>query len=106
MEPDFLVRLILLLPLAGAVFNGVVQFRRALVAQPEWFVTNVTEKLLTYALGRGLEWYDMPAVREIVRNTAPNHRLSDVIAAITRSLPFQQRRTADPAEAVRAANQN
>ena len=82
----------------GAAFDGVVGFRDALAARPEQFVTNVTEKLLTYALGRGIEPYDMPAVRRIVRETAPDYRLADVVAAITRSIPFRMRRSAGGAE--------
>ena len=78
----------------GTAFDGVVGFRHALAARPEQFVTNVTEKLLTYALGRGVESYDMPAVRRIVRDTAPDYRLADVVLGITRSIPFQMRRSA------------
>ena len=86
----------------GTGFDGVVGFRNALAAAPERFVTNVTEKLLTYALGRGLEPYDMPAVRRIVREAAPDYRLGDVILGITESIPFQMRRSA-PAGAGSAA---
>ena len=51
-----------------------------------------TEKLLTYALGRGLQHYDMPVVREIVRNAAhDDYRFSSLILGIVRSLPFQMR---------------
>ena len=78
----------------GTAFDGVVGFRNALASRPEQFVTNVTEKLLTYALGRGLEPYDMPAVRRIVRDAAPDYRLADVVAGITRSIPFRMRRSA------------
>ena len=78
----------------GTAFEGVVDFRDALTARPEQFVTNVTEKLLTYALGRGLEPYDMPAVRAVVRAAAPDYRLADVVAGITRSIPFRMRRAA------------
>ena len=79
----------------GTPFNGVVAFRNALVEDPNQFVTTVTEKLLTYALGRGIEPYDMPAVRRIVQMAKPNYRLADVIIGITTSIPFQMRRTAD-----------
>src|SRR5204863_5172583 len=50
----------------GTTFTGLADFREALVRRPERFATTVAEKLLTYALGRGLEYYDMPAVRKIV----------------------------------------
>ena len=58
--------------------DGVVGLRRNLVAQPEIFVGVMTEKLLTYALGRGLEYYDMPAVRKIVRD-AQEQRIIDFL---------------------------
>ena len=57
-------------------------------------MATLTEKLLTYALGRGLEYYDMPAVREIVRDAAPNdYRFSSLIAGVVQSAPFQMRRS-------------
>jgi hypothetical protein len=79
----------------GSAFDGVAQLRSALLKHPDRFVTALTEKLLTYSLGRGLEYYDMPAVRKIVRDAArSNYKLSAVIQGITKSLPFQMRRTA------------
>ena len=92
----------------GTAFEGAAGFRDALAADPEPFVTNVAEKLLTYALGRGLEPYDMPAVRRIVRGAAPDYRLQDVILGIADSLPFTMRRSAGTdagPEAARAAAQ-
>jgi Protein of unknown function (DUF1585) len=63
------------------------------VAQKEQFVRAVTGKLLTYALGRGTEYYDAPAVRSIVRGAAPqDYRWSSVILGIVKSAPFQMRR--------------
>ncbi len=63
-----------------------------LAAHREEFVTTVTEKLLTYALGRGMESYDAPAVRAIMRETAKdNHRLPALIGAVINSTPFQMR---------------
>lgn len=54
----------------------------------------MTEKLLTYALGRGLEFYDMPAVRAITRDAASDdHRFSSLVLGIVNSMPFQMRRT-------------
>ena len=80
----------------GTEFDGVAGFRAALVRDPEVFATTVTRKLMTYALGRGLEPYDMPAVRHIVRETrAEGLRLSALVSGIVRSVPFQMRRTAD-----------
>ncbi len=54
----------------GSPFKGVVDFRESLTAQPDRFAATVTEKLLAYALGRGLDYYDMPAVRKIVGDAA------------------------------------
>ncbi len=79
----------------GTHFDGVSGLRGALLAHPDRFVTALTEKLMTYSLGRGLEYYDMPAVRAIVRNAAAsNYKLSAIVLGITKSLPFQKRQTA------------
>ncbi len=87
----------------GTPFNDVPELRTALLARPDRFVGTLTEKLLTYALGRGLEYYDMPAVRAIVREAAEqDYRLSAVILGVVDSLPFRERRTA-AAEAPLAA---
>jgi Protein of unknown function (DUF1592)/Protein of unknown function (DUF1588)/Protein of unknown function (DUF1587)/Protein of unknown function (DUF1585)/Protein of unknown function (DUF1595)/Planctomycete cytochrome C len=76
----------------GASVDGVVGLRRNLVAQPEIFVGVMTEKMLTYALGRGLEYYDMPAVRTIVRDAKDkNFRFSSIVLGIARSTPFQMK---------------
>jgi hypothetical protein len=73
----------------GARFTNPAELRAALLARPDVFVTTFTEKLLTYALGRGLRHTDMPAVREIVRRAASQgYRFSAVIDAITTSQPF------------------
>ena len=66
--------------------------RQALLARPEMFVSTLTEKLLTYALGRGLVHTDMPAVRAIVRDAArENYRFSSIVLGIVESAPFQMR---------------
>jgi hypothetical protein len=76
----------------GANVDGVVGLRRSLVAQPEIFVGVMTEKLLTYALGRGLEYYDMPSVRTIVRDGKnADFRFSSIVLGIARSTPFQMK---------------
>jgi len=77
--------------LDGTKVTGVVTLRQALIRQPEIFVGTVTEKLLTYALGRGLGYYDMPTVRAIVRNTAPDYRFTSIVLGIVNSMPFQMR---------------
>jgi hypothetical protein len=76
----------------GTPINGVVELRRALVREPDTFVRTTTEKLLTYALGRGLTAADMPAVRTIVRDAQrDNYRFSSIVLGIVKSVPFQMR---------------
>jgi hypothetical protein len=77
----------------GTKFSGVQELRAALVRRPERFVTTITEKLLTYALGRGLEYYDMPAVRRIVRDAAKDgYRFQTIVRGVAESYPFTMRR--------------
>ena len=79
----------------GTKYVGVAGLRQALLARSDQFVTTITEKLLTYALGRGVEYQDAPAVRAIIRRTAPDgYRLSALIVALAESTPFQMRRSA------------
>ncbi len=78
--------------LDGTKVDGIVTLRKALLRQPDLFVGTVTEKLMIYALGRGLGPYDMPTVRAIVRNAAhQDYRFSSVILGIVTSTPFQKR---------------
>jgi hypothetical protein len=78
--------------LDGTKVDGPVALRRALVAQKEQFVRAVTAKLLTYTLGRGIEYYDEPAIRGIVHNAAADdYRWSSVVLGIVKSAPFQMR---------------
>jgi len=80
--------------LDGTTVDGPAALRRALVAQKEQFVRTVTSKMLTYATGRGLEYYDAPAVRGIVRAAAADdYRWSSTIVALVKSAPFRMRRT-------------
>ena len=80
--------------LDGTRVDGPAALRRALVAQKEQFVRTVTGKLLTYAVGRGLEHYDAPAIRGIVRAAAADdYRWSSTILALVKSAPFRMRRT-------------
>ncbi|PYR36524.1 MAG: hypothetical protein DMF89_12595 [Acidobacteria bacterium] len=82
----------------GTTFNGVSELRAALTKHPERFVNTVTEKLLTYALGRGLEYYDMPAVRKILKDAAlDGYRMQSIVLGIVKSYPFQFRRIDAPA---------
>ena len=78
----------------GTPFDGVAELREALVRRPDRFVTTVTEKLLTYALGRGLTHTDMPVVRKIVRDGASDdYRFQSMILGIVTSDPFLMRRS-------------
>jgi hypothetical protein len=83
----------------GAEINGVVQLRDALVREPRTFVSTVTEKILVYALGRGLTASDMPAVRSIVAEAERDgYRFSSVVSAVVRSVPFRMRAKAPSGE--------
>jgi hypothetical protein len=78
----------------GTKFEGPAGLRRLLVSRREQFATTVTEKLLSYALGRGLESFDYPVVRSIVRGAAASdYRWSAIILGVVRSTPFQMRRS-------------
>lgn len=78
----------------GSQFEGIEGIEEAILARPEIFAGVVTEKLMTYGLGRGVEYYDAPAVREIVQEAkADDFRLSALIIGITKSVPFQMRRS-------------
>jgi hypothetical protein len=76
----------------GTKIDGVAALRDALVRRPEVLVGTMTEKLMTYALGRTLEYQDMPTVRAIVRSSArENYRFSSLVRGIVSSTPFQMR---------------
>jgi mono/diheme cytochrome c family protein len=76
----------------GSKFDGVSGLESALLRRPEVFVGSLTEKLLTFALGRGVETYDGPAVRKVVRDAkAADYRFSAIIEGIVTSTPFQMR---------------
>jgi hypothetical protein len=78
----------------GSTFNGVTGLEQAILARPQLFASTFTEKLLTYALGRGIETSDAPAVRHIVREAQPqDYRFSSFILQIVNSSPFQMRRS-------------
>jgi len=81
----------------GTQVSGPVALRRAILERREAFVTAVTEKLMTYALGRGVEYYDMPAIRGVVRNAAADdYRFAALIYGIVSSTPFQMRIKSSP----------
>ncbi len=78
----------------GTPFQGPAGLREVLLSRRQEFVLNLTEKLLTYALGRGVEYYDAPAVRVIMQEAAPgDYRWSSLILGIVKSTPFQMRRS-------------
>ena len=77
----------------GKTFTGPAELENVLAQQPDAFAGAITGKMLTYALGRGLEHYDRPAVKQITANLArDNYRFSSLVLGIVNSLPFQQRR--------------
>jgi hypothetical protein len=77
----------------GREFLGVEGLEQAILERPEMFIATLTEKLLTFALGRGVEYYDAPAVRKMVREAKDdNYRFSSIILGITQSVPFQMRK--------------
>ena len=77
----------------GSSLKGVVSLRETLVRYSPQFVRTLTEKLLTYGLGRGVEYDDMPVVRSIVREAGKNdYRLSTIVMEIVKSAPFQMNR--------------
>src|SRR5215472_13387106 len=77
----------------GEAAVGVTGLRAALLKRPEVFVQTLTEKLTIYGLGRGLQYYDMPALRAILRESAvQDNRFSSIVLGIVKSTPFQMRR--------------
>jgi hypothetical protein len=78
----------------GSKFDGVVGLQKALLSRPDLFASKFTEKLLTYALGRGVGYYDAPAVRGVVKQAqATDYKFSSFILGIVNSTPFQMRRS-------------
>jgi hypothetical protein len=78
----------------GTKFDGITGLQKALLSRPDVFASTFTEKLITYALGRGVEFYDGPAIRKIVRDAeGTDYRFSSIIAGIASSTPFQMRRS-------------
>ena len=76
----------------GTKINGPASLRQALLDRSDVFLTTMTEKLMTYGLGRGVRYFDMPAIRAIVRDAAKNDdRLSAFVLGVVQSSPFQMR---------------
>jgi hypothetical protein len=90
----------------GSKVNGAAALIQAISAHPEQFVRTMTEMLLTYALGRGTEYYDMPVVRTVAREAAKkDYRFSEIVLGIVKSAPFQMRVKAaqEPPEVAQAS---
>jgi mono/diheme cytochrome c family protein len=90
----------------GTKVDGVVTLRNAILDKPDVFVATLTEKLMIYALGRGVDARDMPAVRAVMRRAAANdYNFSSIVLGIVRSVPFRMRTTpgASDAETTRTA---
>ena len=82
----------------GTDFRGVAGLQKAILSHPELFVTTLSEKMLTFAIGRGIGYYDAPAMRKIVRDSsAQDYRFSAVVLGVVNSLPFRMRSTVAPA---------
>jgi hypothetical protein len=76
----------------GTVIDSPATLRAALLARPDAFMTSISERLLTYALGRELEYYDGPAVRRIVQQaTSEGFTMASLVRAVVMSDPFQRR---------------
>ena len=90
----------------GVAFQGPAGLRDVILSHTREFVGTVTEKLMAYALGRGVQYYDLPAVRKVVTDAAgANYRWSAVVLGIIRSAPFQMRRSEErPAPAATVAS--
>ena len=77
----------------GSTFDGVTELQAALLRRPEQFVGRVAEKLLTFATGRGVEYYDAAAIRTILREAeAQDYRFSSLVLGVVNSMPFQMRK--------------
>jgi mono/diheme cytochrome c family protein len=76
----------------GTKFEGIPGLKNELLRQPEQFVGTVAERLLMYAIGRNLQYYDAPTVRAVMRDAEPaNHTLASLVLGIVKSRPFQMR---------------
>jgi hypothetical protein len=88
----------------GTAVNGPTDLRNALLRHPEQFAQTFTEKMMTYALGRGVEYFDMPSIRHIVKNSSrDNYRFSSIVMGIVTSPEFQSS-TVEPAKPVQLAS--
>jgi hypothetical protein len=87
----------------GTKVGGPMDLRNALMKRPAQVAQTVTEKLMTYGLGRSIEYYDMPVIRAIVRDAArDNYKFSSIVMGIVKSAPFQMRRASEEEEKISA----
>jgi hypothetical protein len=78
----------------GLAFDGVAGLKKVLLNQPDLFVAAFTEKLMMYALGRNVQYYDMPAVRKVVRESQKQgHTFASLVINVVKSSPFQMRQS-------------
>jgi len=78
----------------GAKVDGVVALRQAILHRPELFVSTMTEKMLVFSLGRGIDYHDMPVVRDVVRQAGrQDYRFSSIVLGIVNSAPFLMRKS-------------
>jgi hypothetical protein len=76
----------------GIKVNGPASLREVILSHPDQFVRTMTEMLMTYGLGRGLEYYDMPTIRSVVKDAArSNYRFSSLVVGVVKSAPFQMK---------------
>jgi hypothetical protein len=88
----------------GTAVNGPADLRRALLQHPEQFAQTFTEKMMTYALGRGVEYYDMPSIRKIVKDSKrDNFKFSSIVMGIITAPAFQSSMVEEPASTQVAA---
>jgi hypothetical protein len=88
----------------GEKFNGMAGLKAALIAHPERFVSTVAGELLMYAIGRNVQYFDQPAVRAIVRGSAPeNYTFESLVMGVVKSVPFRMREVQTPKEAKMAS---
>jgi hypothetical protein len=91
----------------GSKFDGMDGLRKVLLSRPEEFVLTMSGQLLTYSLGRSLEYYDAPVLRAIVRDArSQDYRFSTLVMGIVNSMPFQSRRAVPPAPAPKVTAEN
>jgi hypothetical protein len=89
----------------GRSFASPAQLREVLLARPDQFVQALTEKLMVFALGRAVEYHDMPVIRGIVRSAAPrDYRFADLVKGVAHSAAFQQQRVPTPSPQRQAMN--